>query len=68
MLILDDLLWLEALLKQRGLSASGTLREGGRLMPLVNPYVAPEPDGLVPPVDPDFALGASWSLAPELAI
>ena len=67
-LVLDDLVWLERLLKQRGDLAAGSASGGVRVMPLVNPYVAAEPDGPVPAVDSDFVLGSSWFLDPELAI
>lgn len=67
-LVLDDLGWLEALLKERGKHATAQLARRGRIMPLVNPYVAPAPDGPVPAVDADFALGPSWFLDPEWAI
>lgn len=64
--ILDDLVWLEGLLKQRGDFAAAAGRAGGRTMPLVNPYVASEPDGVLPSLG-DFSLGASWYLDPDLA-
>ena len=32
--------------------------------PLVNPYVAAEPDGPLGRFDPAFAIGASWSHDP----
>ena len=66
-LVIDDLLWLEAVLKQRGEAAAALLARGCRTMPLLNPYVAEAPDGLVPPFNPNFVLGPSWYCDPEPA-
>jgi hypothetical protein len=67
-LVIDDLLWLEELLRQRSEAAAALLAKGGRMMPLVNPYVAEAPDGPVLAFSPDFELGPSWYLDPDLAI
>ena len=64
--MLDDLMWLEELLEARGHVAGKLPRRGVTTMPLVNPYVAAEPDGpVVRPLD-DFVQGASWSADPAL--
>ena len=58
--MLDDLLWLEDLLERRGRVAGQMMRANVRLMPLVNPYVAAEPDGPLVENQGDFAQGSSW--------
>ena len=65
--MLEDLVWLEGLLKVRGGFGATALANGGRIMPLVNPYVASEPDGPLPAIA-DFNLGPSWYLDPDLAL
>ena len=66
-LVIEDLLWLEDLLKARGEAYVIERKRGGRMMPLLNPYVAAAPDGPLPLPDPDFELGPSWYLDAELA-
>ena len=64
--MLDDLEWLENILEARARTV-GAVRHGkGRCMPLVAPYVAGEPDGIVPLAEGDFQQGPSWYLDPLL--
>jgi hypothetical protein len=65
--MLDDIMWLEDLLEARGRLAGKLLRAKVRTMPLVDPYVAKEPDGPVARADADFTQGPSWYLDPPLA-
>ena len=65
--MLDDLMWLEELLKARGKVAGKLANRRVATMPLVKPYVASEPDGPVVKPDRDFRQGASWFLDPTLA-
>ena len=58
--MLDDLLWLEGLLERRGRVAGQMMRAKVRLIPLLNPYVAAEPDGPLVENNGDFAQGSSW--------
>lgn len=58
--MLDDLMWLEALLLARGEVTNDMLRDGKRLLPLVNPYVSEEPDGPVVSSETNFRQGSSW--------
>ena len=58
--MLDDLEWLEALLHARGRVARKAGVARVRLLDALPAYVAAEPDGPVPEVSADFALGASW--------
>ena len=62
--MLDDLVWLEKLLEARGRLAARLYRDKAAVKPLVNPYVASEPDGPVGRFDPAFRIGASWSHDP----
>ena len=62
--MLDDLVWLEKLLEARGRIAGHIYRNKLPVKPLVNPYVAAEPDGPLGRFDPAFAIGASWSHDP----
>jgi len=64
--MLDDLTWLEGLLEHRGRIAGKLMRAKIRMMPLVSPYVAKEPDGPVGVIDEDFRQGPSWWLDPSL--
>jgi hypothetical protein len=64
--MLDDLMWLEDLLERRGRVAGKLLRARIRTMPLVDPYVAKEPDGPVGEVPADFTQGPSWYLDPSI--
>jgi len=64
--MLDDLMWLEDLLERRGRVASKLLRARARTIPLVDPYVAKEPDGPVGVVDDDFRQGPSWWMDPSI--
>lgn len=64
--MLDDLCWLEELLKVRGRTAGEMARRKVRLMPLVRPYVADEPDGPVVCGDENFRQGRSWWADPTL--
>lgn len=64
--MLDDLMWLEGLLEARGRVAGKLAKRGVSTMPLVNPYVAAEPDGPVVRSADDFVQGASWSADPTL--
>jgi len=65
--MLDNLMWLEGLLKARGKIAGKLAKRRVATMPLVNPYVAKEPDGPIVKPDRDFKQGASWYLDPTLA-
>ena len=58
--MLDDLMWLEGLLEARGRVAGQMARIKVNVRPLVDPYVAKEPDGPVGRIDPDFRQGSSW--------
>lgn len=58
--MLDDLLWLEEILEARGRVAGEMHRLKVRSVPLVNPYVAYEPDGLLVAFTEDFRQGPSW--------
>lgn len=58
--MLDDLQWLEDLLERRGRVAGQMMRAKVRLLPLLNPYVAAEPDGPLVENHGDFAQGSSW--------
>lgn len=64
--MLDDLMWLEALLEARGRIAGECRRRRRATMPLVNPYVAAEPDGPLVSGRADFKEGRSWSADPSL--
>ena len=65
--MLDDLMWLEDLLERRGRVAGKLMRAKARTMPLVDPYVAKEPDGPVGVVDDDFRQGPSWWMDPSIS-
>ncbi|KAK0331790.1 hypothetical protein LTR94_027521, partial [Friedmanniomyces endolithicus] len=54
--MLDDLVWLEKLLEARGRLAARLYRDKAAVKPLVNPYVASEPDGPVGRFDPAFRI------------
>ena len=64
--MLDDLIWLEELLVDRGRVAAAVRRAPATAMPLVDPYVAKEPDGPVGAYDAEFEEGPSWWLDPSL--
>lgn len=65
--MLDDLVWLEALLEARGRVAGELMVARVRMASLADPYVAKEPDGALGTVPPDFEQGASWWWDPSLA-
>ncbi len=60
--MLDDLEWLEDILEARAHIVGAVRRAKGYCMPLVEPYVASEPDGIVPVAEGDFKQGPSWYL------
>lgn len=62
--MLDDLMWLEALLETRGLTVGKLMRDRIRHRSLIDPYVASAPDGPVGVVAEDFEQGPSWWLEP----
>ena len=62
--MLDDLEWLERLLQARGSMYRKLRQAQARPMPLIEPYVSPEPDGPVGAVAADFPQGPSWWLDP----
>lgn len=64
--MLDDLEWLEKILEARARIVGAVRRAKGHCMPLVAPYVASEPDGIVPVPDGDFKQGPSWYLDPAI--
>ena len=65
--MLDDLEWLEDILEARARVVGAVRRAKGRCMPLVAPYVASDPDGILPAAEGDFVQGPSWYLDPSLA-
>ncbi len=64
--MLDDLFWLEEILEARGRVAGEMHRLKVRARPLVNPYVADEPDGPVVADSEEFRQGRSWWADPGL--
>ncbi len=62
--LLDDLLWLEALLLGRGRVAGFLHREKLPKVQMKAPYVAAAPDGPLGRFEPEFAIGPSWSHDP----
>lgn len=64
--MLDDLMWLEALLEARGRVAGRVHRQKIQAFPLTAPYVADEPDGPVVEGTEDFRQGRSWWVDPQL--
>nr|WP_121120178.1 hypothetical protein [Croceibacterium ferulae] len=65
--MLEDLEWLAAILKARGqIEGIEVRRHGRRPLPLVNPYVAAAPDGLLVSASADFQEGPSWWFDPKL--
>lgn len=62
--LIDDLLWLEALLLGRGRVAGYLYRTKAPKRIAPAPYVAAEPDGPVGRFEAEFAIGASWSHDP----
>lgn len=64
--MLDAMEWLEDILNARALLCGDLLRSKKPLAIMLNPYVAPEPDGPIVSPAADFREGASWYLDPEL--
>lgn len=64
--MMDDLIWLEQLLEARGRIAGVIHRKKLQQMPLVKPYIAPEPDGVVPASTADFKEGPSWWMTADM--
>lgn len=64
--IMDDLEWLEAVLRARAEVGGRTRRDSGHTIPLVNPYVSPRPDGPLVSLTAEFVEGPSWYLDPDL--
>ena len=64
--IMDDLEWLEAVLRARAQVGGRTRRDGGHTIPLVNPYVSARPDGPLVSAISEFTEGPSWYLDPDL--
>ena len=63
-LMLDDLTWLEDIIKARGRIA-GALRAGRvQSAKMTDPYVARAPDGPIGRFDDAFQVGPSWSADP----
>ncbi len=65
-LMLEDLEWLLHILRSRVRISAELLRRGGNAQAACPPYICDEPDGPIAAVTPDFELGASWFLDPEL--
>jgi len=64
--MLDAMEWFEEILKTRALLSGELLRSKKPSAVMVNPYVAPEPDGPLVSPSPEFKEGASWYLHSEL--
>jgi hypothetical protein len=65
--MLDDLMWLEDLLESRARVAGELHAKKVLYRPMVNPYVAPEPDGPLVDGRSDFTQGRSWWGDPTLS-
>ncbi|WP_369815655.1 hypothetical protein [Erythrobacter sp. CCH5-A1] len=64
--MLEDLEWLLSILAPRLKTSAELLRSGERPWPMINPYVAAAPDGVVPARNAPFTEGPSWYLDPGL--
>lgn len=64
--MLADLEWLFLILSGRAKISAKLLRHGGNVQTARSPYIGDEPDGPITTANPDFELGASWFLDPEL--
>ena len=64
--MLADLEWLLQILQGRTKISADLLRHGGQVQTARSPYISDEPDGPIAAANPDFELGASWYLDPEL--
>ncbi|MBV7256130.1 hypothetical protein KCG44_04960 [Pacificimonas sp. WHA3] len=64
--MLADLEWLLHILSGRVKMSAELLRHGGKVETARPPYIGDEPDGPIAAASPDFELGASWFLDPDL--
>lgn len=64
--MLADLEWLLHILRGRTKVSAELLRHGGQVHTTRPPYIGDEPDSPIAAANPDFELGASWFLDPEL--
>lgn len=64
--MLEDFEWLLQILKGRTKISADLLRHSGQIETSRPPYIGDEPDGPIAAASPDFELGASWFLDPEL--
>lgn len=64
--MLANLEWLLHILRGRVQISADWLRHGRNVKAAHPPYICDEPDGPIAAVTPDFELGASWFLDPEL--
>ena len=64
--MLEDFEWLLHILRGRAKISADLLRHGGDVQVAHTPYICDEPDGPIAAANPDFELGASWLIDPEL--
>ncbi|MEL7198517.1 MAG: hypothetical protein AAGL10_09400 [Pseudomonadota bacterium] len=60
--MLEDLAWLTDLLKTRAQIWGDLFLNQSPIKQVDQVYIAPEPDAVLPVADPEFELGASWTV------